>query len=400
MSTETTNSQPSVEQMMAERTRDAGAWSPPSSFDLSQDKDRRDLQYTMKSGGVDAVIDNVQLIADDLFDMRYPDKKDDTPLRNTFINDITEKGAKFGRWFLFPWSKKLVRYPERDEHRALHTSRNRNLITNEEQQLLYDSTIAVFGLSVGSNVVEKMLLSGTGGKIILADMDVVEPSNLNRINGIFSDVGVKKIDLMARKISEVDPYIQQVHLREGVAAGDLEDLSANHTPDIIVDEVDNLAIKAAIRVFAKREGIPVLMATDVGDRSILDVERYDIQDVDPFNGRLKKAAIDELLDGELTAQRRAEFMLKIVGIRNVTPRLIDSVLQVDKTLPGLPQLGVTASIGGALASLAAREIILDRKLSSGRYICSPSSMLGLAPQTGRIEGLKTFLQVVKAKNKQ
>ncbi|MDB5186449.1 MAG: UBA/THIF-type binding protein [Candidatus Saccharibacteria bacterium] len=382
--------------MIAQRTRKPLEWEPPQMFDLSDESDRQELEHKFDVGEVHGVHDEIGAIANELYEWENPDKKADQQERAAFVHDITSQGARYGRWVLFPWSSELVRYPEKDQHRALRTSRNRSLITGEEQQRLYESTAAVFGLSVGSNVVEKLVASGIGGKIIIGDPDRLEPSNLNRIAGGFSDVGSKKVDLMARKISEIDPYIEQVHFLEGVTRESLSDLAA-HRPNVIFDEVDDLDAKAAMRKFASAEGIPLVMATDLGDRSIIDVERYDLGDTQPFNGRLKAHEVDKLYDGSYTAEERGKFMLKIVGVRHVTTRMLDSVMHVDKTLAGLPQLGTTASIGGALAAIAAREIILGRKLPSGRYVCSPKKIMGLPAQASLSESLTTIRQFVKAK---
>src|SRR5258708_11970966 len=45
--------------------------------------------------------------------------------------------------------------------------------------------------------------------------------------------------------------------------------------DIVIDELDNLAVKFLIREQAKNHRIAVVMAADNGDNSVVDVERYD-----------------------------------------------------------------------------------------------------------------------------
>jgi hypothetical protein len=47
---------------------------------------------------------------------------------------------------------------------------------------------------------------------------------------------------------------------------------------------------------------------------------------------------------------------------------MESVLQVGNTLSGLPQLGTTATKGGAAAAVTAREILLGHDVPSGRHI--------------------------------
>ena len=375
-----------ISSLIAEHVRQPKEWSRPVEYDLASGIDEFTLAEAFSAGEVTAVVDGIDHIADDLFEYEHPDKKADDSERQQYVEGIKAQGNKFGKWFLFPWSGELVHYPNREQHRALRTSRNRNLITNAEQDQLYASTIAVFGLSVGSKVVEQLVGSGIGGTLILGDPDHITPTNLNRISGGFSHVGMKKIHKVASEISTIDPYIEQVHFTDGVTAENLEALG-KHRPDIIFDEVDDLRMKALIRQYAKKEGIPVVMATDLGDKSIIDVERYDLEDAKPFGGRLKDSELEKLYSGEVTPEEVQRYMVKIVGIQHVTPRVMESVLQVGNTLSGLPQLGTTATKGGAAAAVTAREILLGHDVPSGRHV--------EAKKGSRIKAASEFIQTIR-----
>ena len=355
------------------------AWSPPVPFDLGQPEDEDRLASALEGGGIRTVIDPIEHMANGLFEVRHPDRRGDARLRADFVANIVDQGPAFGRWWLFEWSGQLVRFPERHDLRALRTFRNRDLITPAEQALLYSATIAVFGLSVGSNVVERLVAAGVGGRFILADMDIIEPSNLNRINCAFSDVGEHKADFVAKRISSIDPYIEQVHLRSGVSAELLDGIIREYSPDILIDEMDDLGMKARVREAAQDHRIPVLMAGDVGDRSVIDVERHDLG-AQPFHGRFGKQ-LHVLLNGNPTDAQKRQLLMKMVGVRNVSPRLIDSALRIDTDLAGLPQLGGTAATGGALLAVAARDLLLGRRLRSGQYVCSPKRILRLQAAT-------------------
>lgn len=375
-----------IDSLIAEHARQPKEWQRPVEFDLENGIDSYTLEQAFAAGEVSEVVDGVDHIADDLFEYEHPDQKGDDDKREQFVDEIKSQGNKFGKWFLFPWSGELVRYPDMAQHRALRTSRNRNLITDAEQDKLYDSTIAVFGLSVGSKVVEQLVGSGIGGTLILGDPDHITPSNLNRISGGFSHVGMKKIHKVASEISAADPYIEQVHFTDGVTEENLEALG-EHRPNIIFDEVDDLRMKALIRQYAKKEGIPVVMATDLGDKSIIDVERYDLEDAKPFGGRLKDSELEKLYSGDVTAEEIQRYMVKIVGIAHVTPRVMESVLQVGNTLSGLPQLGTTATKGGAAAAVTAREILLGHDVPSGRHV--------EAKKGSRIKAASEFMQTIR-----
>lgn len=369
-------------------------WTEPDLYNLAHNNDRCQVVSLFQEGKVTGVHDAISEVADELFEYEQPSQKDNDIARTACVERVQSLGETFGTWVHFPWSGQMVRYPDKKQHRALRTSRNRNLVTDQEQAMLYEAKVAVFGLSVGSNIVEKLALSGIGGTIIMGDPDRISPSNLNRITGSFSDVGTKKLDHMAKKVSEIDPYIEQVHLPDGFTP-DAKDTLVAHLPDVIFDEVDSLPAKAQLRQFAKERGIPLIMVTDLGDRSIVDIERHDLDDVQPFNGRVKQAVFEELLQGNLPADEKMKLMTRIVGFRHVTTRMLESVVKIDEEIAGMPQLGVTASIGAGIGTIAAREIILDRKMNTGRYVFSPKSTLELQPQgTVRqyIRALKSLLK--------
>lgn len=363
---------------LAEHTEDPTTWEQPGIYDVSVQSEANDLKRLVDTGRV-AVRNPIKEIATELFEYEQPGLKNNDMVREAYVAGIEAMGPRFGKWVHFPWLKSVVHYPDQEQHRALRTSRNRPLITEEEQAQLYDAKVAVFGLSVGSNVVEKLVSSGIGGTIIMGDPDRISPTNLNRITGGFQDVGKRKLDHMAQKISEADPYIKQVHLPEGFTPAATDTLIENR-PSIIFDEVDNLQAKAQMREYAKQHRIPLVMVTDLGDRSLVDVERHDLEDVKPFGGRVKQKDYEALLDGTLPEEQRMKMMTRIVGMRHITTRMLESAVQIDKEISGLPQLGVTASTGAGLGAIAAREIILGRQLASDRYVLSPKQTMELQPQ--------------------
>lgn len=364
-------------------------WAEPETFDLSQPDGRKALERRITEGAARYVLDPLDAIANDLSQLKYPSQVTPDRLRSEFISGIKEQGDAFGTWVLFPWSHTVVRYPDKDSYRQLRTSRNRDLITVEEQEKLHRAKIAVFGLSVGSNAADMLVRTGIGHRYLLADYDTVAPSNLNRITATGIDLGCSKLDLVARRISKLDPWIEQVHFREGVTAETLRRLS-DDPPDVIVEEVDDLAAKARIRRFAKAYGVPLVMATDLGDVTYLDVERHDVEDTPEFNGRIKQQDVDMLVNGELTDAQRSRVLLRLAGLRHMSVRMLDSAVKRGSELAGIPQLGTTASAGGALATIAVRELLLGRRLKSGRYVISPKSVLGLQRQEGVVSTAGTI----------
>ena len=191
--------------------------------------------------------------------------------------------AAFGTWVFYPWSRRLVHVLPAPLHRELRFDRNRYAITVDEQRRLAGLCVAVAGLSVGRAVVSTMAHEGIGGELRLADFDVLDLSNLNRVTGGVADVGVNKVVLAAREVAELDPYVRVVTYPGGVDETTIADFVAG--VDVIVDECDDLEMKVRLREHARAARRPVVMATS--HRGMLDVERFDLEpERPPFHGLL------------------------------------------------------------------------------------------------------------------
>jgi hypothetical protein len=313
------------------------------------------------------VVDPVDYIAEDLFELTHPDRLDDPSAREQYCDEIKDQGISYGRWFHLPWDNSLVRFPEYDEHYALRTFRNRNLVTEEEQQVLRRKKIAVFGLSVGSNVIDNTIQAGIGDGYMLFDPDRLSLANLNRVRAGMGQVGLLKTTVAGRKMAELDPYINQQHFIEGYDRN-TDDVLRAEMPDVIIEETDNVEVKARIRRIAGELAIALVTVGDVGDTVVLDVERYD-QDGKPFNGKLSEKEFNALLNGDGISDKDKESMLiKMLGLKNLSPRLIDSGMARGIELAGFPQLGTTSAVGGAMASVTIRDVLLDRGIGSGTRV--------------------------------
>jgi hypothetical protein len=271
------------------------------------------------------------------------------------------------RYVFFPWRGTIVRLPDADLFWRLRTARNRYLIDEDEQRQWSAALIGIAGLSVGASVLAASSLTGAR-RFRLAEGDTLGPTNLNRLAGSVCDLGEPKLTLAMRRTLEADPYSDLEAFPAGytpevadafIGAGDTERLT------VLVEEMDDLALKVDIRFKARAAQVPVVMVTDNGDNAILDVERFDLDSGYPlFHG----------LAGDLAASsadlndpvQRVNVASAIVGSQ-ITPRTRFSLSQVGRTLPSWPQLGTAATVGGALGALAARYIACGAPLPSGRY---------------------------------
>lgn len=349
-----------------------------------------ELDSFIQHNVVHRVHDPIEQVATELYDLHYPSELDNAESRQEYMDDIVARNRKFGRWFFARWSGVLTRYPDEADHYALRTYRNQDLITPDEQHALHNKTIVGGGLSVGSNVLSSLMQTGVGRKYILMDHDTISPTNLNRLPGAtLQDVGLAKTVWLGRKMSETDPYVQQVHYDQGYKSKYNRQI-ASEQPDMFIEEMDDLAAKAGMRHLAQKLGRPLVMVGDVGERSVLDIERYDINEHQkPFNGRIKQEDYGKLLakleldskkdsgainDTEYEEQVSGLIvnhqlqLIRVTGIQNISPRMMRSAAKIGKEVGGLPQLGRTARAGASLADLAISEILLGRNIRGGRRV--------------------------------
>jgi nitroreductase len=245
--------------------------------------------------------------------------------------------------------------------RTLRLDRNRNLITIDEQARLGALKIGVVGLSVGHIIAHTLAAQGSCGQLRLADFDHLELSNLNRVPATVLDLGLNKAVLAARRIAEIDPYLDVEVFPMGLNTASLNDFTDGL--DILVEECDSLEVKAMVREAARDRRIAVLMVTS--DRGLLDVERFDLDPQRPILHGLLGDADSTRLAG-LTSRERIPYTLRHVDPARSSPRMTASMVEVGRTLSSWPQLAGEVTMGGAIIAEAVRRIFLGEPLSSGQ----------------------------------
>ena len=265
------------------------------------------------------------------------------------------------RWAYYPWRRTVAAVLGPRAFRAVRLDRNRNMITAEEQTRLGGLRIGVVGLSVGHVIAHTLAAQGMCGELRLADFDRIELSNLNRVPATVLDVGLNKAEVAARRIAEVDPYLEVRVLDVGVTADTVEEFLDGL--DIVVDECDSLDMKAILREGARDRRIPVLMATS--DRGLLDVERFDLEPQRPIlHGLLGN--LDVALLAGMSSREKVPHMLRILEAEQLSPRGAASLVEIDHTLSTWPQLAGDVVLGATAIAEAVRRIGLGEDLRSGR----------------------------------
>ena len=342
----------------------AEAWRPRI-FRMSEAEDRQRIGELLSREAATRVQSSIRGQLEELMECRDPRVKDDAAERERRIAAHLDDRPieEYGCWVYFAWSRHLVQVLPEAEFREVRASRNRYKITVEEQTRLRSFTIGVVGLSVGQSIALAMALEGCAGAYRLADFDRLALSNLNRLAYGIADLGLNKAILSARRLFEIDPFLDVRVFPEGVTESSADAfLTEGGRLDLLVEECDDLFTKVFLRERARALRIPVLMETN--DRGMLDIERFDLEpDRDLFHGLVGPVRA-HALEG-LPPREKVPFVLKILG--DMSPRLAASLVEIDQTIASWPQLGSGAMLGGAVAADAARRLLLGELEASGRF---------------------------------
>ncbi len=290
---------------------------------------------------------------------------------------------QIGSWVYFPWKNQLIHVLAQDDFEALRTIRNRDLITAKEQKKLFDLDVAAFGMSVGSAGALVISMSGISRRIKLIDGAVISGSNLNRIMTGVSSVGKGKSTVIGQQIYEMNPY-STIETFDKVTADNIgEILDKPWKASLAIDEIDDIEMKVRIRYEARKRRIPVIMATELGDTIMLDVERFDLEpERQLFHGMIP--GIEDLIEKPLENYREwTKHAVSIIDPNNMTIKMQKSLLKIGTTIVTHPQLGSTVMMTGGVLAFAAKAIALGQPLKSGRYVISLEKELLADHQTRR-----------------
>lgn len=300
------------------------------------------------------------------------------------INSIQEKlqehyGDKpswqLGSWVYYPWRQELIHVLAEEDFNRLRTIRNRDLITEDEQRQMYDFPMACVGMSVGSASALSLVLSGASRQLKIADGAVISGSNLNRIMTGVNNVGVEKSLAIARLAYEMNPYMQIRRFKKITGDSIVELFDKPWAVKAVIDEIDDLEIKIRLRLEAKQRRLPVIMATELGDSVMLDVERFDLEPDRPlFHGLVPD--IEKILERkDMNYREWQKHAAAIIGTKNMPVLLQKSLLKIGTSIVTHPQLGSTVLMTGGVTTYAIKRIATGQKMPSGRSVISLDHLL-------------------------
>ena len=349
----------------------------PICYDMSKESDVQTLKDLIKDRPELEVHDSIRGQLCELIKAQNPKLKlSQTELirrADFFFKDIDSD--YYGVWVYYPWSQRLVHLLPEKDFIFVRTCRNWYKITPEEASLLSQKKIGVVGLSVGQSVAVAMAMERSFGEIRIADFDVLELSNLNRIRTGVHTLDLLKAYAVAREIAEIDPFLKVTVFESGLTEDNMHDFFTKFGKlDLIIDECDGLDIKVLLRHKAKSLGVPVVM--EASDKCMVDVERFDLEPQRPILHGIIDHLDPNLLKTLKTNEQKMPYLLDMLGIETCSNRLKASMLEIEQTITTWPQLASAVIMGGGITADVVRRIMLDSYQESGRYFVDVEELIG------------------------
>lgn len=163
--------------------------------------------------------------------------------------------------------------PSKEEFETLMMARH----TPGIHEKIKNSTVGIAGLGgLGSTVAVALTRVGIG-KLILVDFDIVEPSNLNRQQYFYDQIGMPKVYALRETLLKINPYLTiEVH-NEKIDRNNVERIFED--ADVIVEAFDRAEEKAML-INAISEKLPekyIVAASGVagyGDNNEIKTVRF------------------------------------------------------------------------------------------------------------------------------
>lgn len=228
-------------------------------------------------------------------------------------------------------------------------SRSRLLLGDNAIELLKNSTVAVFGVGgVGGYVCEALARSGVG-TLVIVDHDTVSLTNINRqIIALESTVGEKKVDVLKKRLLDINPEINVV-ARDEFFLPENSDTFDFSKYDYVVDAIDTVSGKIEIVMKAKAVGACVISSMGAGNK--LDPTQFGVADI--FSTSVCPLA--RVMRTEL--RKRGVDSLKVVYSKEVAKKPLESEEKSGKRQTPGSLAFVPSVVGLIIASEVVKDLV-------------------------------------------
>lgn len=136
-------------------------------------------------------------------------------------------------------------------------SRNKKMISTDEQKKLSESTVVILGVGgLGGYAVEMLARLGVG-KLLLVDFDKFEITNLNRqIISTEDNLGLLKLEEARKRVEAINPEVEVMVINKKISDHNIDGIIKG--ADIIVDALDSSVLKKIVEKSCAKNKIPMV----------------------------------------------------------------------------------------------------------------------------------------------
>ena len=198
------------------------------------------------------------------------------------------------------------------------------LIKEAGIEKLKKSSILIVGMGgVGSFAAEFIARSGVGN-LTIVDGDIIDITNINRqLPALHSTVGDDKVELMARRILDINPELNLTRINEFLNPERMEEVIQAGNFDYILDCIDSVSPKLALIKAARKNKIKIISCMGAGGK--LDPSKVMVRDISKTRNcylakqvrkRLKKEGINKGFRCVFSTEIQREDRLKMTDGSN------------------------------------------------------------------------------------
>jgi tRNA A37 threonylcarbamoyladenosine dehydratase len=163
------------------------------------------------------------------------------------------------------------------------TERTGILVNDQGIKKLEDANIFIAGCGgVGSFVIEALARAGVGN-LTIVDMDVVDPSNINRqLIALQSTVGMPKVEVMKKRIKDINPECNVNALETFINPENTNELLIQYKYDYVIDAIDTLNAKVNLVKTAHELELKTISSMGAGGKTdptqikVADIYKTDV----------------------------------------------------------------------------------------------------------------------------
>ncbi|MEO6826168.1 MAG: ThiF family adenylyltransferase [Microbacteriaceae bacterium] len=248
--------------------------------------------------------------------------------------------------------------------RSKEFARNYGFWSEAEQSALMDARVAIGGAGGGGFQLGLKLARMGVGAFSIADPEVFEPENVNRVEGArISNMGRNKAEVFREQLLDINPDADVTVFPEGVSPDTVEDFLRGAS--LVLDESDSTTpyVGAMIARQARAQGIPDVLAMNIGFAAqVTSFPPTGPWTFERFHGISPTARLADIVDATMDLTRSLPYIPRYADLRSLNSIRSGGSDSVAVPLPSL-SIGVDA-----LSAIASTQVFLHltAKLSNHR----------------------------------